>query len=941
MSRSVAREICSTDSDDPRVAQAIEAYLEAVRVGQRPERSSFLAQHPEIAATLAECLDGLDFIRAAAFDLPRPTPHAVEAPYGLPHGFNATLPLGDYRLIRMLGRGGMGVVYEAEQLSLGRRVALKVLPFAAALDARQLQRFKIEAQAAAQLHHPNIVPVHAIGCERGVHYYVMQLIEGQTVAAAIHSLRQLNQLEHESDASQADRDVETLQALAALSTENSVRTGSFFRTVAQLGIQAAEALEHAHHSGVLHRDVKPANLLLDAHGHLWVADFGLAQILGDPRLTMTGDLLGTCRYMSPEQALPGHGIVDHRTDIYALGVTLYELLTLEPAIAGHDRQEVLHQLATVEISPPRRLNPALPIDLQTIILKAAAREPAERYATAQELADDLRRFVEDKPIRARRPGMSQWLARWARRHWTLVMGTGIALVSGVLALSVSIVLIARARDEAMRQRDAARRAVDQMYTDVAEQWLEHEPQMETLQREFLVRALYYYQEFAREQGSEPRIRLATAQAQRRVGDIAAKLGEANLAIPAYEEALRLLGRLVADFPDQLDYLDALGACQHRFALLLVQEKRRVDADKMYLQAVAVRQRLVAAQPQVGRCRLDLAASLTAQARLYQSSGLRKLAEGSLQIALNLLQELTSLKDEPDYRSQLGETLGLLADLQGEWRVDLNLKNAFDPETVCQQLEGASRHLRLALKSRPRDAKVRQHLAELQIDRAHLLIRLEHLPAAEEAYLEVVRSCERLSEDFPRVPRYRRDLALAYQERGELAWACEQKTDATRDFLRASSLYRDLVEEQPHSAGAARDLARFLLTCPDLGLRDSTKALRLAEIATQLAPTGGDCWATLGAARYGAADWAGARDALSQADKLRAEEDSSVPLYLALTWWQLGNQHLARVYYTEARKRILANPPYDGAMRRLFAEATAVIDAPPRLPETTSTPAARR
>jgi serine/threonine protein kinase len=173
--------------------------------------------------------------------------------------------------------------------------------------------------------------------------------------------------------------------------------------VAELGVQAAEALDHAHGLGVIHRDIKPANLMLDAASRLWISDFGLARLQDDAGLTMTGDLLSTLRYMSPEQALARRGYLDHRTDIYSLGATLYELLTLQPAIDGQDRQEVLRKIAQDEPVPPRRHNPAIPRELETILLKAMNKEPGDRYATAQELADDLRRFLEDKPIRARRP----------------------------------------------------------------------------------------------------------------------------------------------------------------------------------------------------------------------------------------------------------------------------------------------------------------------------------------------------------------------------------------------------------------------------------------------------------------------------------------------------------------------------------------------------------
>jgi serine/threonine protein kinase len=192
-------------------------------------------------------------------------------------------------------------------------------------------------------------------------------------------------------------------AQAGLTTEGSVRSPGYFRGVARLGVQAAEALQHAHDMGVIHCDIKPSNLLLDGRGDLWVTDFGLAHVQVEASLTLTGDLVGTVRYMSPEQALAKRVAIDHRTDLYSLGATLYELLTLLPAFTGSDRQELLRQITFEEPRPPRRLHRAIPAELETIVLKALEKNPADRYATAQELADDLRRFLEDKPVRARRP----------------------------------------------------------------------------------------------------------------------------------------------------------------------------------------------------------------------------------------------------------------------------------------------------------------------------------------------------------------------------------------------------------------------------------------------------------------------------------------------------------------------------------------------------------
>ena len=422
--------------DDPRVLRAVEEYLAALETGQAPGRDEFLDRHAGIAARLGEYLDGLDLIHRAGSAAGPMTDDGTAA-----DDLAGAEPLGDFLLVRVLGRGGMGVVYEAVQRSLNRSVALKVLPFAAALDARQLQRFKNEAQAAAALHHPNIVPVFGVGCERSVHYYAMQLIDGQTLADMIAHLRQevgrpapamVPTTPHIPDAPAPSAET-VIRATA--STERTPRDPAHFRRVAELGIQAAEALDHAHKVGVVHRDIKPGNLMVDQRGNLWVTDFGLAHIQSDARLTMTGDLVGTLRYMSPEQALAKRVVVDHRTDVYSLGATLYELLTLEPAYRGNDRQELLRQIAFEEPRPPRRLNRAVPAELATIVLGAMEKNPADRYATAKDLADDLRRFLADEPIRARPAGIVLRLRKWRRRHPAAVAA---ALMASIMVLSAGL-----------------------------------------------------------------------------------------------------------------------------------------------------------------------------------------------------------------------------------------------------------------------------------------------------------------------------------------------------------------------------------------------------------------------------------------------------------------------------------------------------------------------
>jgi WD40 repeat protein len=255
--------------------------------------------------------------------------------------------------------------------------------------------------------------------------------------------------------------------VAALSTEKAPFGKAYFRRVAELGIQAAEALDHAHGLGIVHRDVKPANLLVDGRGTVWVTDFGLAHVQqGEVSLTLTGDLLGTLRYMSPEQTLAKRVVIDHRTDVYSLGATLYEVLTLRPAFGGRARHELLRQIASEEPVAPRKVNKAIPAELEVIVLKAMEKNPGDRYASAYELASDIRRFLEDKPIQAKRPGFLQRSAKWFRRHKLLVRAALLVLILAVAGLTVSTALIASAykqeayhRGNAERQEEVAKQAL--------------------------------------------------------------------------------------------------------------------------------------------------------------------------------------------------------------------------------------------------------------------------------------------------------------------------------------------------------------------------------------------------------------------------------------------------------------------------------------------------
>jgi WD40 repeat protein/serine/threonine protein kinase len=487
----------SSSSERDPVERLADEFLERYRRGERPALTEYTDKYPHWAERIRKVFPALVLMEGI-----RPaTGETTGADGGVPVLEEQHLEmLGDYRILREVGRGGMGIVYEAEQESLGRHVALKVLPSQALLDSRHVQRFQREAKAAARLHHTNIVPVYGVGEEAGLHYYVMQFIQGlglDEVLAEVRRVRQAKQGSGEtaSSARPSSRRKEVSVAVVA----HGLLTGHFeaglsepaelvpsaptplpsaegepavlpaplsgagsgvqhdsavhlpgqtkgsslsesgrhyWQSVARVGIQVAEALAYAHSQGVLHRDIKPSNLLLDTHGNVWVTDFGLAKVAGSEDLTHSGDIVGTVRYLAPERF---EGKADARSDLYALGLTLYELLTLRSAFDETDRNKLIAQVMHAEPARPRQIEPEVPRDLETIVLKALERDPERRYQTADELADELKRFVAGEPIRARRVSAWQRLVLWARRRPAVA---ALVAVSGVAALAVVGVAVA-------------------------------------------------------------------------------------------------------------------------------------------------------------------------------------------------------------------------------------------------------------------------------------------------------------------------------------------------------------------------------------------------------------------------------------------------------------------------------------------------------------------
>ncbi len=368
------------------VVRVLDEYLESLKAGTAPSREELLARYPELELQLDACLAGLTFLHAAN------------------HG-SVPSQLGDFRILREVGRGGMGAVFEAIQVSLGRRVALKVLRFGSVSDKEAIERFQREAETVATLHHTNIVPIYFVGSEQGVNYYAMQFIEGRNLAELM-----------------ADHGADILPS-----------------QVAGWALQAAEALSHAHRRGVIHRDVKPSNLILDKDDRLWLTDFGLARRQADVTLSLSGMLLGTPRYMSPEHASASTKRIDHRSDLFSLGVTLYELLTHRPAFEGEAAHDVIHQILVDQPPPIRQLNPEVPKDFETIVMKCMAKEPESRYASADDLAADLRALLEDRPIRARRASPVEQATRWIKQNQRSVSQMSSAVML-TLALTLTSLL---------------------------------------------------------------------------------------------------------------------------------------------------------------------------------------------------------------------------------------------------------------------------------------------------------------------------------------------------------------------------------------------------------------------------------------------------------------------------------------------------------------------
>ncbi|MDE0736341.1 MAG: serine/threonine-protein kinase, partial [Pirellulaceae bacterium] len=483
-------------SEENPVEVLAEEFAKRIRGGEHPSINDYVSRYPDHADEIESLFPSIAMMeqlkqqKKASQDR---RPSTVKPPSNMPE------QLGDFRILREIGRGGMGIVYEAWQQSLARRVALKVLPTEGmGRTQKQVERFLREAKSAGRLHHTNIVPVFGVGQHDGIYYYVMQLIEGY----GLDSL--LEYYQHQRDQAGAETDNEMLLANTQVSagpsrqqTANVTRwtnenTATFapgdddpgpiispvspagsdrhdgspgktamvttnrlqldWQQIATIGIQVADALHYAHEHGILHRDIKPANLLIDQEHNAWITDFGLAKAADNNNLTQTGDVVGTLRYMAPEQF---EGNCDAVSEVYSLGITLYELAALQPAFAQESRMELIRQIMEGSLPPLQEIRPGIPRDLETIIQKAASRDTDQRYTTAHQLAEDLARFRDDRPILARRSSSLQKVQHWSRRNPALAMSVAITaclLLLVAVTASVGYLSTSRALEELNRQQ---------------------------------------------------------------------------------------------------------------------------------------------------------------------------------------------------------------------------------------------------------------------------------------------------------------------------------------------------------------------------------------------------------------------------------------------------------------------------------------------------------
>jgi serine/threonine-protein kinase len=823
-------------SDVDPVDRLAEEYLARHRRGERPTRGEYAARHPEHAARILELFPALELIERLkpapgdAAGLSGSTGPGVEPGVAASDRLRR---LGDYTILREIGRGGMGVVYEAEHDSLKSRVALKVMHTRFRADPTSLRRFQTEARSAARLHHTNIVPVFDFGEQDGICYYAMQYITGVGLERVLEDVRRLRapaepraasgpSLLSEgtaigaaadplsvvsrglmtgryaidppaagseptatvtSESARADDRVPAAPPVAAGpdgSTLSSRADSTYFREVARLSSQVADALDYAHRQGVVHRDIKPSNLLLDPQGNAWVADFGLAKLVEDEGLSQSQGLVGTLRFMAPERF---EGVTDPRGDVYALGATLYELLTLQPAFDGQGHAELVRQIREQPPVPPRRLDPRIPRDLETIVLKALAKDPADRFAAAGELRDELRRYLEGRPIRSRPVGLAEQFWRWCKRNPGQAIATTTAAVVTTLlaigattaawvyrdqrnALGAANTATNRALGESqenLARADSnfalARDAVDRFYTRISEDKLLNEPHMDRLRKDLLGSAREFYRKFADQRQGDPRSQADLGRAYWRLARIARDLGETQEALDDAEQSRAIFERLAQRPPEEIAYQTDLARSYFTLGEVCWSATRYAEAEAALKTARAIQEKVSQSSPDFADNQQDLAMTHQRTGALYYDMGRFAEAEQRYLDAADLRRKLTAAHPRNTlYQSQLAQGYTNLSALYGRMlRGPEAEKAGLASLAINQELVAAN----------PGIAEYRENLAYVHGNLGYTVSTMGRLTETEEHFLAALAICRELAAAHPEVTAYQLRQALFHRNLGEV------------------------------------------------------------------------------------------------------------------------------------------------------------------------------
>jgi serine/threonine-protein kinase len=665
------------------------------------------------------------------------------------------------------------------------------------------------------------VPVYGLGAyPDGRPFYAMRLIKGDSLKDAIRAF-------HAADGPGRDPGERRLALRGLL--------GRF--------VAVCNAVAYAHSRGVLHRDLKPGNVMLGPYGETLVVDWGLAKVVGrsagtdgasegtlrpasasgsDP--TRLGSAVGTPAYMSPEQAAGKVEELGPASDVYGLGATLYCLLTGKAPVEGQDAGEVLRKVQRGDFAPPRQVKRGVPAALEAVCLKAMALRPGDRYGTARALADEVEHWLADEPVSAHREPWPARLARWGRRHRPLVAAALALLLTAVAALAAGIVVVNGERQRTEQARQRTRQALDEMSSQVIEDWLAQKKQLEPAQRAFLEKALAYYEEFARESGHTQEVRQGVAGAHFCVGKIRSRLGQHPEAEAAYARARELYARLAAEFPAEPQYRQLLARSHNSLGILLVETGRPKDAETSYRDALDLHQQLAQDFPGVPQYRQLLAISHNQLGILLAATGRPKDAETSFRDAIELYKALAAeFPAVPYNRQELAGTLnnlGLFLNETGRLR---------EAEPIYRDALAVQKALAAEFPAEPLH---RLRLARTDYNLGSLLRDTGRPKDAEASYRDALVLLKQLVQDFPGAPEYRQDLAHTYVNLGILLKDTGRPKEAEAAFRDALDLYKPLAADYPGVPRYKADLANTLDSLAELARarKDFPAARRLLDEA---------------------------------------------------------------------------------------------------------------